>query len=114
MVADKSKKLKVSEKGENAEEIDGELVLSIEKLQEIQDELEKVSNSLCLVLFVFSNSQIWSFQSSFPVCSINASELDASNLTEYLCFRNVIKFDWVLCFSLIWMVIVLDQWGGKR
>lgn len=58
MVADKSKKLKVSEKGENAEEIDGELVLSIEKLQEIQDELEKVSNSLCLVLFVFSNSQI--------------------------------------------------------
>jgi len=44
MVADKSKKLKVSEKGENAEEIDGELVLSIEKLQEIQDEIEKVSN----------------------------------------------------------------------
>lgn len=43
MVADKSKKLKVSEKGENMEEIDGELVLSIEKLQEIQDELEKVS-----------------------------------------------------------------------
>lgn len=43
MVADKSKKLKVSEKGENAEEIDGELVLSIEKLQEIQDELEKIN-----------------------------------------------------------------------
>ena len=43
MVADKSKKFKVSEKGENIEEIDGELVLSIEKLQEIQDELEKVS-----------------------------------------------------------------------
>lgn len=43
MVADKSKKLKVSEKGENAEEIDGELVLSIEKLQEIQDEIEKIN-----------------------------------------------------------------------
>lgn len=41
MVADKTKKLKVAEKGE--EEIDGELVLSIEKLQETQDELEKVS-----------------------------------------------------------------------
>ncbi|XP_058754619.1 NAP1-related protein 1-like [Vicia villosa] len=43
MVADKSKKLKVSEKGDNAEEIDGELVLSIEKLQEMQDELEKIN-----------------------------------------------------------------------
>lgn len=42
MVADRTKKLKVSEKGENLDEIDGELVLSIEKLQEIQDELEKV------------------------------------------------------------------------
>ncbi|XP_019437153.1 PREDICTED: NAP1-related protein 2-like isoform X2 [Lupinus angustifolius] len=41
MVADKSKKLKVSEKEET--EIDGELVLSIEKLQEMQDELEKVN-----------------------------------------------------------------------
>ncbi|KAA8540960.1 hypothetical protein F0562_024902 [Nyssa sinensis] len=45
MVADKGKKLKVGEKGEeeNAEHIDGELVLSIEKLQEIQDELEKIN-----------------------------------------------------------------------
>jgi len=42
MVADRTKKLKVSDKGENLDEIDGELVLSIEKLQEIQDELEKV------------------------------------------------------------------------
>lgn len=42
MVADKTKKQKVSEKSENPEEIDGDLVLSIEKLQEIQDELEKV------------------------------------------------------------------------
>ena len=42
MVADRTKKLKVSEKGENLEELDRELVLSIEKLQEIQDELEKV------------------------------------------------------------------------
>ncbi|GAV57825.1 NAP domain-containing protein [Cephalotus follicularis] len=45
MVADKGKKSKVAEKGEdeNAEQIDGELVLSIEKLQEIQDELEKIN-----------------------------------------------------------------------
>lgn len=42
MVADKGKKQKVAvEKGE--EQIDGELVVSIEKLQEIQDQLEKVS-----------------------------------------------------------------------
>ncbi|XP_042497765.1 NAP1-related protein 2-like isoform X2 [Macadamia integrifolia] len=45
MVADKAKKPKVAEKGEEEESdhIDGELVLSIEKLQEIQDELEKVN-----------------------------------------------------------------------
>lgn len=45
MVGDKGKKQKVGEKGEeeNADHIDEKLVLSIEKLQEIQDELEKVS-----------------------------------------------------------------------
>ncbi|CAK9158676.1 unnamed protein product [Ilex paraguariensis] len=48
MVADKGKKQKVGEKvGEennhNAERIDEELVLSIEKVQEIQDELEKIN-----------------------------------------------------------------------
>uniref|UniRef100_A0A2N9J4X8 NAP1-related protein 2 n=1 Tax=Fagus sylvatica TaxID=28930 RepID=A0A2N9J4X8_FAGSY len=46
MVADKGKKLKLSEKGEeenNSETIDEKLVLSIEKLQEIQDELEKIN-----------------------------------------------------------------------
>ena len=44
MVADKGKKMKVGEKvaEENTAHIDGDLVLSIEKLQEIQDELEKV------------------------------------------------------------------------
>ncbi|XP_073010860.1 NAP1-related protein 2-like [Typha latifolia] len=41
MVADKGKKSKVAE--EEADHVDGELVLSIEKLQEIQDELEKVN-----------------------------------------------------------------------
>uniref|UniRef100_A0A1J3H5E0 NAP1-related protein 2 n=1 Tax=Noccaea caerulescens TaxID=107243 RepID=A0A1J3H5E0_NOCCA len=41
MVADKSKKAKIEE--ENVEQIDGELVLSIEKLQEIQDDLEKIN-----------------------------------------------------------------------
>ncbi|XP_010695709.1 NAP1-related protein 2 isoform X1 [Beta vulgaris subsp. vulgaris] len=44
MVADKGKKLKTEKNDEeNAEQIDGELVFSIEKLQEIQDELEKVN-----------------------------------------------------------------------
>ncbi|OAY79264.1 NAP1-related protein 2 [Ananas comosus] len=42
MVADKGKKTKVAE-NEEADHVDGELVLSIEKLQEIQDELEKVN-----------------------------------------------------------------------
>ncbi|RWW46223.1 hypothetical protein BHE74_00047861 [Ensete ventricosum] len=45
MGADKGKKSKVTEagaEGAEPEHIDGELVLSIEKLQEIQDELEKV------------------------------------------------------------------------
>ncbi|XP_006390407.2 NAP1-related protein 1 [Eutrema salsugineum] len=45
MVADKSKKAKTEEKveEENVEQIDGELVFSIEKLQEIQDDLEKIN-----------------------------------------------------------------------
>ncbi|XP_057951992.1 NAP1-related protein 1-like [Malania oleifera] len=45
MVADNSKRLKVAEKGEeeNSELIDRELVLSIEKLQEMQDELDKIN-----------------------------------------------------------------------
>ncbi|ONK75452.1 uncharacterized protein A4U43_C03F16990 [Asparagus officinalis] len=45
MVADKGKKAKVAERDgdEENDHIDGELVLSIEKLQEIQDELEKVN-----------------------------------------------------------------------
>ncbi|KAH7532634.1 hypothetical protein FEM48_Zijuj04G0042400 [Ziziphus jujuba var. spinosa] len=42
MVADKGKKSKVAAEEEH-EHIDGELVLSIEKLQEVQDELEKVN-----------------------------------------------------------------------
>lgn len=44
MIADKGKKAKLSEKPEddNSEVIDEKLVISIEKLQEIQDELEKV------------------------------------------------------------------------
>lgn len=42
MVVDRTKKLKVAE---NSEDVDAELVLSVEKLQEIQDELEKVSPS---------------------------------------------------------------------
>ncbi|XP_074583170.1 NAP1-related protein 2-like [Curcuma longa] len=41
MVADKGKKSKLEE--EATDHIDGELVLSIEKLQEIQDEIEKVN-----------------------------------------------------------------------
>ncbi|XP_012080253.2 NAP1-related protein 2 [Jatropha curcas] len=44
MVADKGKKMKVAEKGEEeTNQIDEALVLSIEKLQEIQDDLEKIN-----------------------------------------------------------------------
>lgn len=55
MVADKSKKLKAAEKGENVDELDGELVVSIEKLQEIQEELEKVQFAIadCPLFFLF-------------------------------------------------------------
>lgn len=42
MVADKGKKPKISAE-ENVEQLDTELVLSIEKLQEVQDELEKIN-----------------------------------------------------------------------
>ncbi|MCI57537.1 NAP1-related protein 2, partial [Trifolium medium] len=43
MVADESKKLKVSDKSDNSKEIDGELDLSIKKLEEIQDKLKKIN-----------------------------------------------------------------------
>ncbi|XP_038686923.1 NAP1-related protein 1-like [Tripterygium wilfordii] len=47
MVVDKGKKMKVAEKSEDdnnhPDQIDGDLVLSIEKLQEIQDDLEKIN-----------------------------------------------------------------------
>ncbi|KAJ7970971.1 NAP1-related protein 2-like [Quillaja saponaria] len=45
MVADKGKKSKVADRGqeEDSDHIDYELVLSIERLQEVQDELEKVN-----------------------------------------------------------------------
>ncbi|KAJ8749923.1 hypothetical protein K2173_013838 [Erythroxylum novogranatense] len=42
MVAEKGKKSKVAEE-EDSEHIDSELVISIEKLQEVQDELEKIN-----------------------------------------------------------------------
>lgn len=53
MVADKAKKTKVED--EAPDHIDGELVLSIEKLQEIQDEIETVM-TLQFVLLYFSLS----------------------------------------------------------
>lgn len=49
MVVDKGKRCKVAERGEESDRVDGELVPYIEKLQEIQDELEKVVD---FVLFV--------------------------------------------------------------
>lgn len=55
MGADKGKKQKsaeVEEEINGADHIDGELVLSIEKLQDIQDELEKV-NCFISLLFKF-------------------------------------------------------------
>ena len=57
MVADKGKKAKHSDKPEddNSEVIDEKLVISIEKLQEIQDELEKVLvDSMLICAFTVS------------------------------------------------------------
>ena len=48
MGADKGKKQKVE-----GAEVDAELVLSIEKLQEIQDELEKVFPKLPFIFYLF-------------------------------------------------------------
>lgn len=42
MIADRGKKSKVADE-QDSEHIDAELVLSIEKLQEVQDQLDKVS-----------------------------------------------------------------------
>ena len=55
MVSDKGKKLKLTEE-EETDHIDGELVLSIEKLQELQDELEKVFffSPIFLSLYAFT------------------------------------------------------------
>lgn len=53
--ADKGKKAKTEpDGGEENEQIDGALVLSIEKLQEIQDELEKVNRKPLLPIFGLS------------------------------------------------------------
>ena len=61
MAADKGKKMKVVEKGEeeNAEQIDGDLVLSIEKLQEIQDELEKVHFFYLHFTFIYISMHVY-------------------------------------------------------
>lgn len=51
MVVNKGKKARVAERTrEENDHVDGDLVLSIEKLQEIQDELEKVRDSVALYL----------------------------------------------------------------
>ncbi|MED6170091.1 NAP1- protein 2 [Stylosanthes scabra] len=44
MAGDRSKKLKASEKSDNLDEVHGHLLISIEKLQQIQDELEKIND----------------------------------------------------------------------
>lgn len=62
MGADKGKKQKVGgadEENNGTEQIDGELVLSIEKLQEIQDELEKVNSISCWFCYNWGKFQAW-------------------------------------------------------
>ena len=63
MVAgNKDKKLKVAERGEeDNNQIDEELVLSIEKLQEIQDDLEKVVEMLHAFFFVCAFNVMYIF-----------------------------------------------------
>lgn len=71
MVEDKGKKPKVSEKGEddNSDNIDEKLVLSIEKLQEIQDELEKVIPSNPFMLMAFFEAFFFWLIISGSICS---------------------------------------------
>lgn len=76
MGADKGKKQRsgeVEEEKSGAEHIDGELVLSIEKLQEIQDDLEKV----VLLSFIVLEIAIFIFCSSF-----HCSCLKVENFSE--------------------------------
>lgn len=66
MIADRGKKSKVADE-QDSEHIDAELVLSIEKLQEVQDQLDKVS----LFAFEFFNyAPLWPWISdcSSPNC----------------------------------------------
>lgn len=63
--ADKGKKAKTeADGGEENEQIDGALVLSIEKLQEIQDELEKVRSKPILP----HSRLFWGFHCCCVVC----------------------------------------------
>lgn len=76
MVADKGKKPKLSDKAEeeNPDQIDEKLVLSIEKLQEVQDELEKV-------LPVYP---------SLPICLIYLSSIN--NLAKKFVFSILLRY----------------------
>ncbi|XP_077248957.1 NAP1-related protein 1-like isoform X2 [Tasmannia lanceolata] len=71
MVGDKGKKSKLTPQGEDecSEQIDGDLVLSIEKLQEVQDELEKFFSHpiLCNILNE-EDHKIFKYLQSLDVC----------------------------------------------
>lgn len=105
MGADKGKKQKVGELEEEnnvAEKIDGELVLSIEKLQEIQDELEKV-----ILFFSFLNLN-FGFLFSFHFTSVKKIE----DLSGKLLFSNIERIFKeqklvLFVFSHIWLGHIL-------
>lgn len=90
MVADKSKKAKTEE--EDVEQIDGELVLSIEKLQEIQDDLEKVNykkktfflQSPCLILLENLPNLLFCRCSFIALVNENCSGLDGLSRFSFL------------------------------
>lgn len=53
---DKGKRAKVEE--EEGSELDAELVQAIEKLQEVQDELERVGVDVCVFSFLLASSVV--------------------------------------------------------
>jgi hypothetical protein len=72
--ADKGKKAKTdADGGEENEQIDGVLVLSIEKLQEIQDELEKVSRKPLLPILRAVEHRCGCVCGNFPALNSNGS-----------------------------------------
>ena len=120
MVADKGKKSKVADPGaegaEPEQHIDGELVLSIEKLQEIQDELERVTLSFAkekeekiYIFYSFYPFPFKPFQLSHNSILWNYVMPFSSNFLSLCCLASCLllfKVESFLDGTLCWLLLV--------